>query len=157
MNKPVRPNLKDPVQFLAFGFGSGVFPKAPGTAGTVAAILPWFFLAQLDVLSYLVVLLLAILLGIYLCEKSSKDLGVHDHPGIVWDEFCGFWLTMVAIPFSWQWLVAGFLLFRFFDILKPWPINWLDKKVHGGLGIMLDDLLAGVYAWLILQLLLYMF
>ena len=154
MTESVKPNLSNPVHLLAFGFGSGLIPKAPGTAGTVAAILPWLWLTQQSITTYLLVLLIATLIGVYLCEKTSRDLGVHDHSGIVWDEFCGLWLTMIAVPATWQWLLLGFVLFRFFDIIKPWPINWLDKKVPGGLGIMIDDLLAGLFAWLILQLLL---
>jgi len=157
MTETVKPNMTNPVHILAFGFGSGLMPKAPGTFGTLAAIVPWFWLNQLSLITYIIVLSAAILIGIYLCDKTSSDLGVHDHSGIVWDEFCGLWLTMIAVPATAQWVIVGFLLFRFFDILKPWPINWLDKQVHGGLGIMLDDLLAGVYAWLILQLLLYFF
>ena len=150
LNKRV---LTNPVHFLAFGLGSGLSPKAPGTMGTVAAI-PFYLLMQsLSLPVYLLVLLLATLVGIWLCDKSSKDLGVHDHPGIVWDEFCGFWLTMIAAPAGWLWILAGFGLFRVFDILKPWPISWLDKHVHGGLGIMIDDLLAGGFAFICLQFL----
>ncbi|MCP3675547.1 MAG: phosphatidylglycerophosphatase A [Gammaproteobacteria bacterium] len=155
MTESVKPNLRNPVHLLAFGFGSGLIPKAPGTAGTIAAILPWLWLSQQSLTMYLTVLLATTLIGIYLCDKTSRDLGVHDHSGIVWDEFCGLWLTMIAVPATWQWLLLGFVLFRFFDIIKPWPINWLDKKIPGGLGIMVDDLLAGLFAWLILQSLLY--
>ena len=145
--------LSNPVHFLAFGLGSGLSPKAPGTVGTLAAI-PFYLLMQsLTLPVYLLVLLVATLVGIWLCDKSSKELGVHDHPGIVWDEFCGFWLTMIAAPAGWLWIIIGFLLFRVFDILKPWPIRWLDKHVHGGLGIMVDDLLAGGFAFIGLQLL----
>lgn len=145
--------LTNPVHFLAFGLGSGLSPKAPGTIGTIAAI-PFYLLMQsLSLPVYLLVLVLATLIGIWLCDKSSKDLGVHDHPGIVWDEFCGFWLTMIAAPAGWLWILTGFVLFRVFDILKPWPIRWLDKHVHGGLGIMVDDLLAGGFAFIGLQLL----
>ena len=157
MTETVKPNLTNPVHLLAFGFGSGLMPKAPGTAGTVAAILPWLWLSQQSLTTYLIVLSVATIIGIYLCDKTSRDLGVHDHSGIVWDEFCGLWLTMIAVPATWQWLLLGFVLFRFFDIIKPWPINWLDKKIPGGLGIMVDDLLAGLFAWLILQSLLYFF
>ena len=156
MGSDLNPNKsvwKNPVHFLAFGLGSGLFPKAPGTAGTVAAI-PFFLLMQsLSLPVYLFILLVATLIGIWLCDKTSKDLGVHDHPGIVWDEFCGFWLTMIAAPTGWLWIATGFALFRLFDIWKPWPIGWLDKKVHGGLGIMVDDLVAGAFAFLVLQLL----
>ena len=89
--------------------------------------------------------------GIWLCDVTSRDLGVHDHSGIVWDEFVGYLITMVAAPQGWLWVVVGFFLFRFFDILKPWPISWIDKHVKGGWGIMLDDILAGVFSLLALQ------
>jgi len=94
-------------------------------------------------------------LGIWLCQVTSRDLGVHDHAGIVWDEIVGYLITMIAIPATWPWVVAGFVLFRLFDIIKPWPIGWADRHVHGGLGIMLDDVLAAVYAGLIMQVLLH--
>jgi len=144
--------LSSPVHFLAFGFGSGLSPKAPGTVGTLAAI-PLYLLifVHLSPLVYLLVLAAATALGIWLCDESSKRLGVHDHGGIVWDEFAGFWLTMWLAPAGWVWIVIGFLLFRLFDIWKPWPISWADRQVSGGLGIMLDDIIAGVYAWLVLQ------
>lgn len=143
--------FRNPVHFLAFGLGSGAAPVAPGTFGTLAAVPLYLLLAQLSLPLYLLVLVLAFGLGIWLCERTSRDLGVHDHGGIVWDEFVGFWLTMVAAPEGWQWLLAGFLLFRLFDILKPFPINYLDRHVHGGLGIMLDDAVAGSFAWFALQ------
>ncbi len=139
------------VHFLAFGFGSGAAPKAPGTFGTLAAIPVFLLLAFLPLWAYLVVLVLAFALGVYLCGQASKDMGVHDHGGIVWDEFVGFWITMIALPVHWAWIIAGFVLFRFFDIIKPWPIGWLDKRVHGGLGIMIDDVIAGIFALAILQ------
>lgn len=142
----------NPVHFLAFGLGSGLAPKAPGTFGTLAAI-PFYLLFQyLPMWNYLLVIVVSIVLGIWLCDRTSKDLGVHDHPGIVWDEFVGYWITMIAAPAGWLWVVIGFVLFRIFDIWKPWPISWLDKKVDGGLGIMVDDLVAGVFAFVTLQL-----
>ncbi len=144
--------LHTPTGFLAFGLGSGLAPFAPGTFGTLAAIPPYLLLAQLSWPYYMLVLVLAFILGVYLCEVASRHLGVHDHGGIVWDEFVGFWLTMFLIPNHWYWLLLGFLLFRFFDIVKPFPIKWLDQKVKGGFGIMVDDVIAGVYAWLILFL-----
>ena len=97
-------------------------------------------------------LLMTFAAGIYLCDRSSKLLGVHDHGGIVWDEFVGYWITMLLAPSGWLWIVMGFFLFRLFDILKPFPINILDKHVHGGLGIILDDVLAGIFACICLQL-----
>ncbi|MBF0254870.1 MAG: phosphatidylglycerophosphatase A [Gammaproteobacteria bacterium] len=148
-----RPDLGNPLHLLAFGFGSGLAPKAPGTFGTLAAIPLLLLLSLLPLSGYLLALALSFALGIWFCERTSRDLGVHDHGGIVWDEFVGLFVTFIAVPISWQSLLLGFVLFRLFDILKPWPIGWLDRQVQGGLGIMLDDLLAGVYAWLILLLL----
>ena len=100
---------------------------------------------------YLLLTLLALLMGIYLCGFTSRALGVHDHSGIVWDEVVGYLITMIALPVSWQWMLAGFVLFRFFDIVKPWPIRWVDKRLHGGFGIMLDDVLAGIFALIALH------
>jgi len=131
---------------LAFGFGSGLSPKAPGTMGTLAAIPLWWLLAQLPLTSYLIVVLLAAVVGITICGRAAEQMGVHDHGGIVWDEFVGFWIAMAALPITWQSVVLGFVLFRLFDILKPWPISWLDKKVSGGFGIMIDDVIAGFAA-----------
>ena len=144
--------LRNPVHLLAFGFGSGALPRAPGTCGTLAAIPFYLLLAQLPLALYLLALVAAFALGIYLCGRTARNLGVHDHGGIVWDEFVGFWITMLVAPPGWLWLLAGFILFRLFDILKPFPINWLDKRVEGGLGIMLDDAVAGTFAWFCLQL-----
>lgn len=149
----LKPNLANPIHLLAFGLGSGLAPKAPGTFGTLAALPFLWPLSLLPLPGYLAVVALAFLLGVFLCDRTARDLGVHDHPGIVWDEFVGLFLTFSAVPLSWPGLLLGFCLFRLFDILKPWPIGWLDRRVGGGLGIMLDDLLAGVYAWLVLLLL----
>ena len=142
--------IRNPVHFLAFGFGSGLSPKAPGTAGTLVAMLLWPLLAGLPLEIYLAIVAVVSVGGFYLCGKTASDLGVHDHPGIVWDEIAGYWLAMAAIPCTWYWMLAGFVLFRLFDIWKPWPISWLDKQVHGGVGIMVDDLLAGLFAWILL-------
>ena len=146
-----RPNMRNPVHLLAFGLGSGLSPRAPGTAGTVVALLLYIPLSHLPLMAYLAVTLAATLIGIWLCGVTSRDLGVHDHGGIVWDEFAGFWITMIAAPSGWLWLALGFALFRLLDILKPWPIKWADTRVPGGLGIMLDDVLAGIMAALCLQ------
>jgi phosphatidylglycerophosphatase A len=143
--------LTSPVHFLAFGFGSGLSPKAPGTVGTLAAIPLYLLLMNLPLTSYLLAVLLISVAGIWICGESSRRLGVHDHGGIVWDEFAGFLLTMTAAPQGWAWIVLGFALFRLFDIWKPWPVRVADRQLHGGLGIMLDDILAGIYAWLVLQ------
>lgn len=148
------PNMRNPVHCLAFGFGAGLSPVAPGTAGTLVAIPLWWLLAQTGFWGYLIGTLLVIAVGPFLCGKTSRDMGVHDHGGIVWDEIAGFLITMWLAPVTWWAAVMGFALFRLFDIWKPWPIRLLDEKVHGGLGIMVDDLLAGVYALLVLQLVL---
>lgn len=142
-----------PVHFLAFGFGSGLAPKAPGTFGTLAAVPLYLMLAQLPLGSYVLMTLIVSLVGVWICDRSSKLLGVHDHGGIVWDEFAGLLVTLTALPIGWGWLVVGFVLFRFFDILKPWPIGWLDARVPGGAGIMVDDIVAGLYALVIIQIL----
>ncbi|MES2606993.1 MAG: phosphatidylglycerophosphatase A [Pseudomonadota bacterium] len=147
------PDLRNPFQLLAFGFGSGLAPKAPGTAGTLAAVPLYLLLVQLPLVWYLLVLIAAFAIGIYICGYTADALKVPDHGGIVWDEFVGFWITMVAAPEGWQWVVVGFLLFRLFDITKPFPISWLDRHIKGGLGIMVDDAVAGSFAWLCLQLL----
>lgn len=151
-----RPDMKNPVHFLAFGFGSGLAPKAPGTFGTLAALPVWWLGAQLPLWGYVVVLLAVIAVGPYLCGRTAEDLGVHDHGGIVWDEIAGFLVTMLLVPVSWYTALAGFLLFRLFDIAKPWPIGWLDRQIEGGTGIMVDDLVAGLYALGCLHLLLWM-
>jgi len=151
--KPVKvePNWFNPIHLLAFGFGSGAAPKAPGTWGTLAAVLIYWPLSQLSPEHYLLMLLVTSVMGIYICGQTARDLGVHDHGSIVWDEFVGFWITMFAAPVGWVWVVVGFVLFRFFDIIKPWPISWIDKKITGGFGIMLDDVIAGVMAAGVLQ------
>ncbi|QJD72020.1 phosphatidylglycerophosphatase A [Marinobacterium sp. LSUCC0821] len=151
MSKTPASIWRNPIHFLAFGLGSGAAPKAPGTFGTLAAIPLWLLFADLPILSYIALIVVASLVGIWLCGQTSKDLGVHDHGGIVWDEFVGLWITYIALPEGWVWVLFGFLLFRLFDIWKPWPIGWADSKVSGGLGIMLDDILAGFMALGVLQ------
>lgn len=136
---------------MAFGFGSGLSPKAPGTAGTVVAMLIYLALPVMPPLLYALLILFSFVLGIWLCGKTATDLGVHDHGGIVWDEFVGYWITMFMAPSGLFWAVLGFVLFRILDIFKPWPIKWADKQLKGGLGIMLDDVLAGIMAALCLQ------
>lgn len=150
-NAAPRSVWRNPVHFLAFGFGSGAMPIAPGTFGTLAAVPLYLLIQSLSLWAYLAVVLVVCALGVWLCDVTSRDLGVHDHPGIVWDEIAGYLITMIAAPAGWQWWLAGFVLFRFFDIIKPWPIAWVDRRVQGGMGIMLDDMLAAVFAWGVLQ------
>jgi phosphatidylglycerophosphatase A len=152
MSKESELVFSSPTAFLAFGFGSGLAPKAPGTFGTLAALPILLLLAPFHMSPWFGLFLLATFgLGIYLCDTTADALGVHDHGGIVWDEFVGLWITFWGVALTPLSLVLGFALFRLFDIVKPFPIRWLDKKVPGGLGIMIDDVLAGVFAWLALQ------
>ncbi|ABG39843.1 phosphatidylglycerophosphatase [Paraglaciecola sp. T6c] len=151
-----RVSLANPIHFLALGFGSGLAPKAPGTFGTVAAVPLVCLLAYSTALTgYLLVTLIASVIGIWLCGKTAKDMMVHDDSSIVWDEIAGLLITMIAVPLSWQTLLLGFVLFRIFDILKPWPISYLDARVHGGFGIMIDDILAGFFALILMHITLY--
>ena len=147
-----RPALKNPNHLLAFGFGAGLAPVAPGTVGTLVGVLLYLPLSLLDNLPYLVIVAAISVAGIWLCGVTAQDLGTHDHPGIVWDEIAGYLITMAWAPPGWQWMILGFALFRLFDIWKPWPIRPIDRRVGGGSGIMLDDLVAGVYAALAMQL-----
>jgi phosphatidylglycerophosphatase A len=159
MTTPIRAKqiLTHPVHFLAFGFGSGLSPIAPGTFGTLAAIPIYLLFSHFGLLAYIALTLFVTLVGIWICGESSRLLGVHDHGGIVWDEIAGYLITMLFAPAGWVWVVIGFVLFRLFDIWKPYPIRWIDKKVSGGLGIMLDDVLAGIYALIVLQGIYYFF
>ena len=142
--------------FLATGFGSGLAPFAPGTFGTLAAIPFYLLLVQLPFSAYVILVILSCFVGIKICQVTSDDMGVHDHGSIVWDEFAGLWITLGVIPamnsnpYEWKWIIGGFLLFRLFDIIKPWPIGWVDKRVHGGFGIMADDILAGIMGAVVL-------
>ncbi|KKD62342.1 phosphatidylglycerophosphatase [Grimontia sp. AD028] len=146
MDNPIsKIRLSNPVHLLATGFGSGLSPIVPGTMGTLAAVPFYYLLVSLSPIALAIAIVLGSLVGIYLCERTSNDMGVHDHGSIVWDEFVGFWITMFLVPVTdWQVVLAGFIIFRFFDMVKPWPISWLDKQVHGGFGIMLDDVVAGL-------------
>ncbi len=144
--------LRDPVHLVAFGFGAGLSPYAPGTFGTIVGIPFVLLMAPLGLMVQLALVLAGFLVGVYVCGESARRLGVHDHGGIVWDEVVGYAITMLAAPAEPLWLLAGFGLFRFFDIVKPWPIREADHSLKGGLGIMLDDVLAGIFAGAILYL-----
>lgn len=143
---------QNPVYFIAFGFGSGLSPIAPGTCGTLAAIPFYWLLSSASLTIYLLVTCAAFILGVKVSDIVSRELGEHDYKGIVWDEIVGYLLTMLMVPKGLWWAIAGFILFRLFDIWKPWVISWVDKRIKGGLGIMLDDVLAAIPAWIILQL-----
>ena len=150
---PARSVLTHPPSLLAFGLGVGLVPVAPGTFGTLLGIPLYWLWADLSVSAYGAVVLGLAIVGVWLCASAAYRLKIGDHPGIVWDEIVGFLITMWGVPFSWPSLALGFLLFRVFDVAKPWPIAWADRQVGGGLGIMLDDVLAGLFAWAVLQIL----
>jgi phosphatidylglycerophosphatase A len=139
------------VKFLAMGFGAGAMPFAPGTFGTLVGVPVYLVFAGLPPGLYVLVTIALFGAGIWLCNVAQQELGKADHPGIVWDEIVGYLVAMTAAPLGWAWLGIGFLLFRLFDIWKPFPIRHLDRRVHGGFGIMLDDVVAGLYAWLCMQ------
>jgi len=139
--------LASPAGWLACGFGSGLTPKAQGTFGSLAALLPWLVLRDLPLLAWLAIVVVAFAIGVWACDVSGRILGVADHRSIVWDEFVGQWIALLpALVAPWWAVVLGFLLFRLFDVWKPWPIGWFDRRVKGGLGVMLDDVIAGLFA-----------
>jgi len=142
-----------PANFLAMGFGSGLSKYAPGTAGSVVAIPIFLAMSWANPIAYVGIVVLLFIVGVWCCGRSAGLLGTHDHPAIVWDEIVGMLIALFLIPVSPLYLLLGFLLFRFFDIVKPWPIGWVDRRVDGGMGIMLDDVIAGLMSLLILQVL----
>jgi phosphatidylglycerophosphatase A len=136
--------LRDPVQLLALGFGSGLAPIAPGTFGSLVGLLIGLGVLQLGFAVACVATVVASVAGFWICGESARRLGVHDHPAIVWDEIAGMMITLLAAPATWWGPLLGFALFRLFDIWKPWPIREIDHGMRGGAGIMLDDVLAGI-------------
>jgi phosphatidylglycerophosphatase A len=142
---------KDPVCLFAFGFGAGAVPRAPGTAGTALAVPLYLLVAPLPLFAYAALVLMLFAAGVWICARTEKQLEMHDHPAIVWDEIVGYLVTMLAAPSGWRWVVGGFALFRLFDIWKPFPIRVVERRLQGGLGTMADDALAALYAWLSLR------
>lgn len=141
-----RISLFNPVHLLAVGLGSGLSPIMPGTMGTLMAMPIWYYLLSgLTTLIYWIVIVVAFVIGIYLCQKTADDMECHDPGSIVWDEFVGVWIVLFFIPtLNWQWVLIAFITFRIFDMWKVWPISWFDKNIKGGLGIMLDDVIAAI-------------
>jgi phosphatidylglycerophosphatase A len=154
---PPLPNSiwRNPLHFIAFGFGIGTVPFAPGTFGTLIAIPFYLVMQNLAPLIYLGLTIAIIIFSIIICSKSTRDIGIEDHQGMCLDEIVGFIVTMFLAPHGWQWIAIGFILFRIFDIWKPWPIHYVDAHIHGGFGMILDDVLAGIYSCLLLQILAY--
>jgi len=146
---------KNPIYIIAFGFGAGLSKKAPGTFGTLVGVLLYWPLSHVSLEWYLFITALCFLLGIWICGDTAEAVGVPDYPGIVWDEIVGFFITMIGLPSTGLWVLLGFIVFRFFDILKPPPIRQLDAHLKGGLGVMVDDLVAGVFSCVLLHLIRY--
>lgn len=145
--------FSNPAHLLAFGFGSGLARRAPGTFGTLVAFpLYWYFAPQLSDYLFILMLIVAFAIGVWVCGVTGKALGEADYGGIVWDEIVSFMLVLFFTPPGWYWSLLAFVLFRFFDIVKPPPIRYFDSNWHGGLGVMFDDLLAAGYALMCLAL-----
>jgi phosphatidylglycerophosphatase A len=148
----LQPDLKfllaHPAHLIAFGFGSGLAPKAPGTVGTLLGLPLFWLIAAItpDISSQIIFLIATFLLGVWACGRTGRALGVADHGGMVWDEIVAFALVLMFSPTGWLWIALAFALFRLFDILKPWPIRFADTHLKNGFGVMFDDLLAAVYA-----------
>lgn len=147
---------RNPVHLVATGLGAGMIPVAPGTLGTLLAVPLYLLIAPLAPLMYLGTVALLFVAGVWLCGRTARDFHAHDPAFVVWDEIVGFLVALTAAPPGWLWVAAGFILFRLFDIWKPFPIRWVERHVPEGLGIMLDDLLAGVYAFGGIQVLAYL-
>ena len=151
--------LSHPAGWIASGGGVGLSPLAPGTAGSLAALLPWLLLRELPLAAYLIVIAAAFALGVWACNWCVRVLAISD-PGVaVFDEFVGQWLALtplLAAGRSVWWILCGFILFRIFDVFKPWPVSWADQRIEGGFGVMLDDVIAGAYAALALGVLLWL-
>lgn len=141
-------SLRNPIHFLALGFGSGLMKKAPGTWGTLAGLVCGILLLKCFSVSFFLFLtFIFFFLGIYLCQKTADAMQVHDHGAIVWDEIVGIFIVLLSLPeLSIFWYICAFITFRFFDILKPYPIRYFDQKLENGFGVMFDDLLAALYA-----------
>jgi phosphatidylglycerophosphatase A len=150
--KPSASLLAQPIHLIAFGFGAGLFPKAPGTAGTLLAVVPAWLIAGWSLPAKAAFISALFIFGVWICGESARRLQSHDHPAIVWDEVVGYLATCLMLPAEPLWLLLAFVLFRFFDIVKPWPIRDLDHRLRGGIGIMLDDIVAAAFAAICLLL-----
>lgn len=151
VDRPPHTIWTNPIHFLACGFGLGTVPYAPGTIGTLLGIPLTIVLSQTSLWFYIVTCVVLFTIGVYVCHITNRDFGTFDHPAAVIDEIVTFPVVMLAIPLTWYFLLIGFVLFRFFDIVKPGPIHWVDQHVHNGFGVMLDDLLAAISACVLLH------
>lgn len=151
MSFPPRHLRRLPAFWIASGLGSGLAPVAAGTAGSLAALLPWLLLRELPHWAYALVVLAVFALGTWAAQRVIEAM-VEDDPGVVViDEWIGLWIALFAAPAGWGWMLLGFALFRLFDIWKPWPVRWADRRLKGGFGTMVDDVFAGLYALALLQ------
>lgn len=150
-NPEIRDLFANPALMLAFGFGTGLSRIMPGTFGTLVGVPIVYLLCGQSWWLWLLAIVVAFAVGVIACERACQWLDVHDHRGVVWDEVVGYMVTMAFLPCDWRLFVVGFFLFRFFDIVKPWPISWIDRRVHGGFGVMLDDVIAGLFGLVVLQ------
>lgn len=146
---------QNPWHFLACGLGVGTFPYMPGTVGTLLGVVVYLLLAKCHFITYVILELLLLSVGVYLCGRFNREVGTDDHPAAVWDEVASFPMVMLGIPQTAGYVVLGFILFRVLDIWKPWPISWVDRRIHGGVGVMLDDVLAALLSWIILYTVVY--
>ena len=146
----------NPWHFIAFGFGSGLLPIMPGTYGTLVAIPFYFLLQSLGWPIYVIMTVIITVFGVWLSEKVSNEIGIHDYPGMNFDEIVGYLVTMLFVPPHWFLVLLGFGLFRLFDIWKPWPIRLIDEQVKGGVGVILDDVVAGLFSLVVLQITLFL-
>ena len=149
-NNVPRSMWTNPIEFVACGFGVGAIPWMTGTFGAMLGVVFYLFLSRFSVLTYSIITLVLFIFGVVICDITSRRFDTCDHPATVWDEVVGFLFVMIAIPKIWYFILMGFVLFRIFDIWKPWPINWLEKNIRGGLGVMIDDIIAALYAWVVL-------
>ena len=141
-----------PAHFVAFGFGSGLAPLAPGTAGTLFAIPAYWLIKPFYTdFEFLLLIAAAFALGVWACARTGRDLGITDYGGMVWDEIVAFWLVLLMVPGEFLWQLSAFVLFRIFDIVKPQPIRFFDATLKGGFGVMFDDLIAAFYALFVLS------
>jgi phosphatidylglycerophosphatase A len=159
LNKTNRNRLiwSNPWVFIACGFGVGTLPVMPGTYGTLLGVGLMWLLSPLSLWFSIPVLVVLFVSGIFLCGYANRQFGTDDHPAAVWDEVVTFPWVLLGIPLTPVTIVVAFLLFRFFDIIKPWPIRWVDKNMHGGFGVMFDDWLAAIASLIVMHLYLWLF
>ena len=151
-----RQALTTPDGLIATLGGTGLARRAPGTVGSAVAVVPAWFLVQQPLWLQGAAIVAALLLGIWACGVFGRRIGSHDHGAVVWDELVGIWITLLAAPSSLPIMITGFVLFRFFDIAKPPPISWIDRRLGGGLGVMADDVVAGLFAFASLRLVIWL-